>query len=59
MERKLLDLVNSPEDLKKLNDSEIPLLCSEIREFLIENIGKSGGHMASNLGVTELSVALH
>ena len=59
MERKLLDSVNSPEDLKKLSDNEIPLLCSEIREFLIENIGKSGGHMASNLGVTELSVALH
>lgn len=55
----LLSKVNSPDELKQLDSKEIPALCEEIREFLIENVGKQGGHLASNLGVVELSVAIH
>jgi 1-deoxy-D-xylulose-5-phosphate synthase len=56
---KLLDGINSPDDLKKIESKDIPCLCSEIRAFLVENVEKQGGHLASNLGVTELTVALH
>ncbi len=55
----LLDRVNSPEDLKKLSLDELNLLCGEIRTFLIESISKTGGHIGPNLGVVELTVALH
>jgi 1-deoxy-D-xylulose-5-phosphate synthase len=55
----ILDKVNYPEDIKKLNTNEIKLLCEEIRCFLIDNVSKTGGHLASNLGVVELSIALH
>ena len=50
--------INSPEDLKNY-DGDIEILAGEIREFLIENVSKTGGHLASNLGVVELSIALH
>lgn len=56
---KLLDTINSHEDLKKLNTDELAALCGEIREFLIDSVSKTGGHLASNLGVVELTVALH
>ncbi|MCH5209673.1 MAG: 1-deoxy-D-xylulose-5-phosphate synthase [Oscillospiraceae bacterium] len=56
---KLLDNINSPDDLKKLNIDELAALCGEIREFLIDSVSKTGGHLASNLGVVELTVALH
>lgn len=59
MNHDLISRINSPEDLKALNKDEIPILCSEIRDFLINNVERSGGHLASNLGVTELTVALH
>ena len=59
MEYKFLDWVNSPNDLKKLSSEEISAYCAEARDFLIENVEKSGGHLASNLGVAELTVALH
>lgn len=55
----ILDKINSPKDLKDLDSKQIPALCQEIREFLVEKVKKSGGHLASNLGVVELSVALH
>lgn len=55
----ILNRVNSPEDLKKLNSDELTRLCREIRVFLIEHVSKTGGHLASNLGVVELTVALH
>lgn len=55
----LLESINSPDDLKKLPSKQLDKLNAEIREFLIENISKTGGHLASNLGVVELSVALH
>ena len=55
----ILDKVNSPQDLKKLGKRELILLCGEIRRFLIDNVTKTGGHLASNLGVVELTVALN
>lgn len=55
----VLDRVNSPKDLKKLNDNELEELCSDIRELLINTVSKNGGHLASNLGVVELTVAMH
>lgn len=59
MENSLLEKINSPSDLKLLSQKEINTLCREIRDFLIDVSSKNGGHLASNLGVTELSVALH
>ena len=56
---KYLNNINSPDDLKKLNNDELPALCDEIRGCLIDTISKNGGHLASNLGVVEISVALH
>jgi len=55
----LLDKINSPSDLKKLNLNQLPQICDEIRQFLIQSISQSGGHLASNLGTLELTVALH
>jgi len=55
---KILNTINSPEDLKTLNSEKLNILCAEIREFLVKTVMKSGGHLASNLGVTELTVAL-
>ena len=48
-----------PQDLKDMSDRELDLLSYEIRDFLIENVSKTGGHLASNLGVVELTIALH
>jgi 1-deoxy-D-xylulose-5-phosphate synthase len=56
---KLLDKINGPEDLKKLKVDELPGLASEIRGFILETVSKTGGHLASNLGSVELSIALH
>ncbi len=55
----LLDKINSSADLKKLSKAELLQLCDEIRKFLIESVSKTGGHLASNLGVVELTVAMH
>ena len=55
----ILEDVNSPDDIKKLNTEELEQLSEEIRVFLTENILKTGGHLASNLGVVELTLALH
>lgn len=55
---KILDTVNTPSDLKKLNNEQLNVLCDEIRKFTVDAVMKSGGHLASNLGVTELTVAL-
>lgn len=57
--RAFLEGINSPEDLKKLNIKELNELCGEIRVFLVESISKTGGHLASNLGIVELTVAMH
>ncbi len=55
----LLPNIHSPSDLKALPSEEIPTLCREIRNVLVETVTKNGGHLASNLGVVELSVAMH
>lgn len=55
----LLSLINSPEDLKQLPVDQLPQLASEIRELLINVISHTGGHLAPNLGVVELTLALH
>jgi len=56
---KLLDNINTPEDIRHLNTDELNTLCGELREYILENVSKTGGHLASNLGVVELTVALH
>lgn len=55
----ILNKINSSDDVKKIPTSELNQLCSEIRNFLIENVSNTGGHLASNLGVVELTVAMH
>ena len=55
----LLNSVNSPADVKKLAPKQLSALCDEIRCFLVDKVSVTGGHLASNLGVVELSVALH
>jgi 1-deoxy-D-xylulose-5-phosphate synthase len=57
--KKILDAVNFPEDLRALPEEKMPQLCDEVRNFLIESVSQSGGHFGSNLGVVELTVALH
>lgn len=56
---KNLDRINKPDDLKKLNLLEKNKLAEEIREYILEVVSKNGGHLASNLGVVELTIALH
>lgn len=56
---KYLDKIESPSFVKKLNETETEELCAEIREVLIDTVSRTGGHLASNLGVVELTVALH
>lgn len=51
--------INSPKDLKKLNIEDLDVLATEIRQVLIETVSKNGGHLSSNLGAVELSIALH
>ncbi len=58
-EYKYLDSINSPDDLKRLPEENMEALAEEIRAFLIEKVTMNGGHLASNLGVVELSMAIH
>ncbi|WP_374019961.1 1-deoxy-D-xylulose-5-phosphate synthase [Paenibacillus thiaminolyticus] len=55
----LLEQINQPSDLKRLTKEELPVLAEEIRQFLIEKLAVTGGHLASNLGVVELTLVLH
>ena len=59
MESLLLDNIDQPSDLKNLDKEQVNKLCAEIRQFLLRNISRTGGHLASNLGAVELTVALH
>ena len=59
MNSPLLEIISQPSDLKKLSSQQTVQLCAEIREFLLDNVSKTGGHLASNLGAVELTVALH
>jgi len=56
---KVLDEINSPEDLKKTPLENLPQLADEIRSLIVDVVSKNGGHLASNLGVVELTIALH
>ena len=55
----LLETIHDPADLKELNDEQLRTLCAEIRQALIHTVAQTGGHLASNLGVVELTLALH
>ncbi|MCH5584204.1 1-deoxy-D-xylulose-5-phosphate synthase [Shimazuella sp. AN120528] len=55
----LLEQIQTPTDLKKLSEDQLPQLAEEIRQFLINSLSSTGGHLASNLGVVELTIALH
>ena len=55
----LLNTINSPEDLRLLDRKLLPQLADELRQFLIESVSQTGGHLSSNLGTVELTVALH
>ncbi len=55
----LLDTINSPDDLRALAPELLPQLAAELRKFLLESVSKTGGHLSSNLGTVELTVALH
>ena len=55
----MLEKINSAEDLKKLTLNEKNILAKEIREYIISVVAKNGGHLASNLGVVELTLAIH
>ena len=55
----MLERINSPEDVKKLKKEEKEKLAQELREYILETVSKNGGHLASNLGVIELTIALH
>lgn len=55
----ILNRINSSDDIKKLSENELEPLCAELREYIIKNVSNTGGHLASNLGSVELTVALH
>ena len=55
----ILDSIHAPQDVKKLSGAELEALCEEIRQRIIHIVGQNGGHLASNLGAVELTVALH
>ena len=55
----LLDTISTPADIRRLAPEQLPQLAQELRAFLLESVGKTGGHFASNLGVVELTIALH
>ena len=55
----LLEKINHPNDIRKIPQKQLPELAEEIRQFLIEKLSVTGGHLASNLGVVELTIALH
>ncbi len=56
---KFLNKIDSPNELKKLNIEELKILATEIRSFMVDSVSKTGGHLSSNLGVVELSIAMH
>ena len=55
----ILDTINSLEDFRRLRDGDLPALAAQIRQYMIENVARCGGHLASSLGVVELTIAMH
>ncbi len=58
-EYSLLDRIENPKDLRRLTDKDLPLLAQQLRDFLIDSVSKTGGHLSSGLGTIELTIALH
>ena len=56
---KILDMISSPANLKSLTRNEILVLSEELREFIIESVSKTGGHLAAGLGTVDITIALH
>lgn len=59
IENSILKNINKPSDIKSLSEAELELLCTEIRQTLVDTVASTGGHLASNLGTVELTVAIH
>ena len=59
MSEKLIDQIKQPSDLKNLDKKELKVLADELREIIVNTVSKNGGHLSSNLGVVELTLALH
>ena len=55
---KLIDSLDFPRDIRKLSDKDTEIISDELREFLIESVSKTGGHLSSNLGVVDLTLSL-
>ena len=55
----LLDTIHSREDLLAVPEQQLLALCEEIRQFLVQNVSRTGGHLASNLGIVETTIAIH
>ena len=55
----MLEYINTPQDIKRFSDEQISALADEIRESIIAQVSRTGGHLASNLGAVELTIALH
>ena len=59
MTNNLLATIASPADLRRLSRAELRVLCDELRQYVLHSVSKTGGHLSSNLGTVELTVALH
>ena len=59
MPSKLLESINSPADVRRLSRPELKLLAGQLREFVLQSVSRTGGHLSSNLGTVELTIALH
>ena len=59
MSRRLLRSIDEPADLRRLAPGQLRELATEVRDFLLESVSRTGGHLAANLGAVELSIALH
>ena len=55
----MLEYINDPNDIKRIQPEDYKLLAKDIRRFLLKNVSRTGGHLASNLGIVELTMALH
>ena len=56
---KFLSKIESPDDLRRLNRCQLPELAQELRQYILESVANTGGHLSSNLGTVELTIALH
>ena len=59
MEHRFLSGIKSPSDVKGLTNKELPVLAQEVRDAIVSTVSENGGHLASNLGAVELTIALH